>query len=166
MKLETLMSRKNDGRKTTSDYRRYLVDARDWMRRGMIPPLAESTPVIYQDSDKKMQDEVISLIWTPCNFGGWRVWFVCPKCNKKVAVIYTAKNIACRHCYDLKYASQSMNDFDRGVRLIDKLRKRLRWPAGFGHGTFGKAKHMHRKTFYQLHIKYNMVMANTFSKYR
>lgn len=160
------MSRPNDKRQTTNDFGKHFVDARDWRRRGMLPLLAETTPVIYQNSDNKMNDEIIGLAWTSCNFGGWRVWFVCPICNKKVAILYSASRLACRQCNDLKYASQSMSGFDRGIRLINKLRKRLGWPAGLAHGEFGKAKHMHKKTFYRLNTKYSAVLVNTLGRYR
>ena len=160
------MSRKNDGRYTTSDYRRYFVDARDWRRKRLIPLLDESTYIYHQNKAGEMRDVKVKLIWTPCNFGGWRVWFVCPKCNKKVAILYSPYGLACRQCYDLKYASQSMDDFERGGRLINKLRKRLGWAGGFAHGEFGKPKRMHRKTYSRLHKKYSAAIVNTLGSYK
>ena len=44
---------------------------------------------------------------TPCNYGGHRTWFRCPRCGKRVALLYGAgKLFLCRHCYDLAYGSQ------------------------------------------------------------
>lgn len=157
------MSRPNDGRHTTNDYRRHMVDARDWRRRGMLPLLAESTPVIYENKNRKMMDEIVRLTWTPCNLGGWRVWFVCPKCDRNAAILYSAYGLACRHCYDLKYASQGMVSFDRGVRKINKLRKSLKWYGGFAHGEFGKPKYMHWKTYFRLHKQYSLAIVKTLS---
>jgi hypothetical protein len=155
------MSRKNDGRQTTKDYSRFVVDARDWRRRGMLPLLAENTLIVYPNKAKKVRDETVDLIWTPCNFGGWRVWFVCPKCEKKVAILYCAYSLGCRQCYDLKYESQNMDDFGRGCRKLNKLRKRFGWYGGFAHGEFGKPRNMYWKTYVRLHREYSNEIVKT-----
>ncbi len=58
-------------------------------------------------------NEVISyrLPWeaTPCYYGGFRYWFTCPNCHSRRRVLYlpkTAKQFACRVCYNLCYESQ------------------------------------------------------------
>jgi hypothetical protein len=51
----------------------------------------------------------IALAYTPCNFGGKQVWFVCPLCSKRVAILYEGpKSLSCRTCNRLKYRSQYM----------------------------------------------------------
>jgi hypothetical protein len=43
---------------------------------------------------------------TPCHFGGTRPWFRCPRCDRRVGVLYDAgKWFWCRHCTGLPYAS-------------------------------------------------------------
>jgi hypothetical protein len=53
--------------------------------------------------------EAVPLVWTPCNFGGERPWFICPRagCGRRVAVLYgPGRYFLCRHCHDLGYQSQ------------------------------------------------------------
>ena len=56
----------------------------------------------------------IPIISTPCHFGGRRYWFECPMsrdgiyCGRRVAKLYQGGDyFACRHCYDLSYASRN-----------------------------------------------------------
>lgn len=57
---------------------------------------------------------------------GWRYWFICPHCHGRRANLYfTNKQIACRECFNLHYASQSENQLDRLRRKVIKYRDRL-----------------------------------------
>lgn len=57
---------------------------------------------------------------------GWRYWFICPHCHGRRANLYfTNKQIACRDCFNLHYASQSENQLDRLRRKVIKYRDRL-----------------------------------------
>lgn len=52
-----------------------------------------------------MQED-ISLMRTPCTFGGTRIWFVCPGCSTRPAVLYAlAGYFRCRTCHQLAYPS-------------------------------------------------------------
>jgi hypothetical protein len=156
------MSRKNLGHLTTADYHRNFVDVRDWIRRGMVSQHTEETEVNYQRRDsKKIANESIRLTWTPCNFGGWRGWFICPKCERRVAVIFCAYDLGCRRCYDLTYSSQRKNFADRACQRVNKIRKRLQWPPGYIFGEFGKPKSMHWNTFRRLVQEYRLALSET-----
>ncbi len=48
----------------------------------------------------------IGLAWTLCHFGGWRPWFSCPDCGRRVAVLYIVSAVRCRHCLNLSYNSK------------------------------------------------------------
>lgn len=51
--------------------------------------------------------EWIEIIKTKANYGGFRVWFKCPKCNHKVFNLYNINwNLICRKCSWLKYRKQ------------------------------------------------------------
>lgn len=64
----------------------------------------------YIDYDCKINLQRIS-----CNFGGFRYWFICPGCFRRVVSIYFFEGrFLCRHCHSLKYISQL-------------LTKKLRW---------------------------------------
>ena len=88
---------------------------------------------------------------TQCNFGGYRKWFLCPKCGKRVAVLYGAgKYFLCRHCYDLCYTSQQETEIDRMMRKARKIRDRLGASHNLSMPIWRKPKGMHQKTFDQL----------------
>ena len=88
---------------------------------------------------------------TPCNLGGQRHWFACPRCSNRVAVVYApGRYFACRQCCGLGYATQKEGAGDRAATRADKLRKRLGWEAGILNGPGGKPKGMHWKTFLRL----------------
>ncbi|MCD1125340.1 hypothetical protein LPW36_04750 [Jinshanibacter sp. LJY008] len=54
---------------------------------------------------------------------GWREWYLCPHCSSRVADLFVGKkDIACRKCWKLHYASQSENQIDRMRRNIIKQR--------------------------------------------
>ena len=93
----------------------------------------------------------IRLDQTPCNFGGYRYWFICPDCGRRVGVLYGAGiRFLCRHCYNLAYASQNETPSDRLLRKTRKLRKRLGVSEVMTEPVLFKPKGMHQKTFDKL----------------
>ncbi|RKS84680.1 hypothetical protein DES39_1892 [Orbus hercynius] len=86
---------------------------------------------------------------------GWRYWFICPHCHsRRSTLFFTNKNIACRDCFNLHYASQSENQLDRLRRKIVKARytlfkgKNREYHNLFNHAYyFPKPKGMSRKRF-------------------
>ena len=83
--------------------------------------------------------------WTPCNFGNQRIWFKCPFCQKRVAIIYGPdKLFACRKCNNLTY--QSCNEtapyriLYRIIKLESKLQNREYRPKGMHNATYHKIK--------------------------
>lgn len=97
--------------------------------------------------------ERISFSRSACNFGGERLWFLCPHCGRRVAVLYGADaRFLCRHCYDLPYATQMTC---RLGRLIDKKHK-LGYRIFEDYDGCGcqKRKGMHQKTFDRLYEQY------------
>ena len=88
---------------------------------------------------------------TPCHLGGQRHWFTCPRCSKRVAVLYApGQYFACRQCGGLGYATQKEDAGDRASRRAEKLRKRLDWEPGILNGDGGKPKGMHWETYQRL----------------
>jgi len=148
------MSRPNSGRLTTHDLKKYSIDARDWCRRGMLKPHADTTEVYYHGQVRGFSDAVVGLEWTRCTFGGYRGWFVCPRCERRVAILYHPDFLACRHCYRLTFRSQRENEHGRDFLRLNKLRVRLGWPGGVMHGEYPKPKGMHHRTFLRLRMTY------------
>ncbi|MBC8316685.1 MAG: hypothetical protein H8E41_02195 [Desulfobulbaceae bacterium] len=165
---------KCDSKKTTGS--QYMIDIRWMKKQGLLVPgtsgsmswecrgketgdigyRVENNRLILQYQNKhrggeweSIEDE-ISFTWTPCNYGGKRQWFLCPKCNRRIAVIYGGKFYRCRHCYDLVYDSQQENTADRLMRKARKIRRRLGGSNNLMEPILFKPKNMHQKTFDRL----------------
>ena len=96
-------------------------------------------------------EQTILFNQTPCNFGGYRKWFRCPYCSRRVAVLYGAdKYFLCRHCYDLTYASQQEETSYRLLRKSHKIREKLGDNIGVFEITPSRPKGMHWNTYHRL----------------
>ncbi|MGB0722307.1 MAG: hypothetical protein ACPGU7_07905 [Gammaproteobacteria bacterium] len=100
------------------------------------------------------QDEYypVDLAWTDCYLGGQRPWFRCPArgCGRRVAILYSGRVFACRHCHRLAYPSQREHWDHRAARRADRIRAKLGWGPGILNGSGPKPKGMHWKTFDRL----------------
>ncbi len=100
--------------------------------------------------DWRLVRERIALDRTACNFGGSRLWFRCPSCAARRAVLYgAAGRFRCRICHDLAYDSTREDAIERHRRRADTLRRRL----GGRPGPFAavwKPKGMHGQTYHRI----------------
>lgn len=133
-----------NGEKTASIQLRVETDSvvLDYRNRSNHHNGGESEPMRY----------TVALDWTPCGFGGKRVWWRCPAvgCGRRVAVLHGGRVFACRQCNRLAYRSQRETDDDRATRRADTIRRRLGWDAGILNGNGLKPKGMHWRTFLRL----------------
>jgi len=88
--------------------------------------------VQYTITDKNTQKKEdfnyeIKLVTTPCYFGGYRWWFICPlvvnniPCSRRVGVLYFAghRYLGCRHCHNITYEScKESHKWDRMFRSL------------------------------------------------
>jgi hypothetical protein len=120
----------------------------------------ESLVLSYRmKSTGEVVEQRVQTPTTPCHLGGQRHWFTCPRCSKRVAVLYApGRYFACRHCGGLGYATQKEGAGDRAATRADKLRKRLGWEAGILNGPGGKPKGMHWKTFLRLKSQHDALV--------
>lgn len=78
---------------------------------------------------------------TACHFGGSRSWFACPRCGRRVAVLFLrgTAGFVCRHCGRVAYGSQSDDAMGRAWRkqrkVEAKLGKNWRRPKGMHRAT-------------------------------
>lgn len=139
------------------------LDVRRWHRDGLLRP-GTSTSWIWTDSETSerlasigfsVADHHVTLSYsindvparqhvpldrTPCHYGGTRPWFHCPRCSRRVAVLFLRANgFACRHCQRAAYASQSDDALGRTWRRQAKLEARR-------DADWGRPKGMHRRT--------------------
>ena len=85
--------------------------------------------------DKQHFNYKVLLHRTPCNYGGWRYWFLCPltarsglPCGKISAVLYQAgEYFGCRRCHNLTYrcrkhnTNYSLNYWFRSRKAMEKI---------------------------------------------
>jgi len=84
--------------------------------------------------NKRSFDYKIFLHRTPCNYGGYRYWFMCPlsrsemTCGRLSAVLYQAGYyFGCRHCHNLTYrcrkhnTNYSLNYWFRSRKALNKM---------------------------------------------
>lgn len=73
------------------------------------------------------------IVFTPCQYGGFRYWFICSiyhngvYCGRRVAKLYLgggSNYFACRHCYNLSYRSQTGGTYSE--EEIDKIYSSIR----------------------------------------
>lgn len=55
-------------------------------------------------------DYKVPITITYCHYGGWRYWFQCLFCGRRIGVLYKrADYFACRHCNYLTYESKNLS---------------------------------------------------------
>lgn len=90
----------------------------------------------------------VKLDRTPCHYGGYRYWYLCPHCGKRTSVLYRAGLYVCRHCIGANYQTQLNQPLDNVRRKKYKVGKKLYWWSGeIGKSFPMKPKGMHQKTF-------------------
>lgn len=113
--------------------------------------------------DWKSEKYPVRLDWTPCTYGGRRAWFICPArgCGQRVAILYGGAIFACRHCYQLAYASSREDAGGRATRRADTLRARLGWEPGILNGEGDKPKWMRWRTFERLTAEHDALVSES-----
>ena len=102
--------------------------------------VADDAVTLFYSLNGRPMRHTVPLERTPCHYGGSRPWFNCPRCWRRVAVLYLrSSGFACRHCQRVTYASQSDDAVGRAWRRQAKLEARLgeHWqrPKGMHHRT-------------------------------
>jgi len=99
--------------------------------------------LIYTSNEQSVRDTV-NLTHTPCQYGGQRVWFECPKCHERCAKLFMRYGrFRCRKCNQIAYTSQSKDIFGRAWQAQRKIEKMLE-------PNWQRPKYMHHKTHMRL----------------
>jgi hypothetical protein len=155
----------------------FCIDVRRWKRDGMLSPGArfhwqwamegevmgsirvrvevERIVLVYRlrasGGNWRPVEEPVRLTYTPCNFGGQRVWFQCAGCGERAAKLYSQiPPFKCRRCCDTRYQSQSETPEDRAMRKDRRIRHRLGASSSLAEPILSKPRGMHRTTFHRL----------------
>lgn len=89
---------------------------------------------------------------TPLQFGGCRMWMICPRCSARAHVMFAGYGkIGCRRCLRVRYRSQCGDAKARAHLAIAKIESRLITRRG----RFYKPKGMLWRTFHRLCDRYD-----------
>ena len=130
------------------------LDVRELRRQGQLAPAHPRTykmavRMAYTWEGEPYQAE-LPLTRVPCRFGGWRYYFRCPRCARRVEVVILAggRTWGCRRCLRVRYYSQGLAPADRRQWRADHLYARagVEDDAGLVH----KHKWMRWRTFNRL----------------
>ncbi len=67
----------------------------------------------------------------PCNYGGSYFFFHCPKCDKRMRILYCVKGFfLCRKCANLGYFIQRVRPDLRCLIMRDKIKEKIESRAG------------------------------------
>lgn len=94
--------------------------------------------------------EVVPLLRTLQRLGGDRLWFGCPRCGQRCAVLYGGPPFLCRRCVGVPYGSQSKGASDRLLRRAQAIRMRLSGSGSLGEPFPPKPKGLHWRTYSRL----------------
>lgn len=95
----------------------------------------------------------VPMEWTPCTFGGERPWGVCPRCGRRIAVLYGGQTFACRDCRNLAYASTRQDADMRSLVKTQRIRQRLGGSPAMTEPFPERPKGMHHRTYWRLFAK-------------
>jgi hypothetical protein len=92
----------------------------------------------------------VNLITQPCPLTGRRFVLVCPICDYRVKNLYILRSVllACRHCLEMRYASQNQTCSYRQLRHLNKIKTKI------NDDPWTKPKGMHGTTFEKLRRAY------------
>lgn len=133
-----------------SDVRRHAIVVVRWSRGpyessvGVTFLAGDGVRVFYQDRTDQAITEHIAIEWTPCNYGGARPWWCCPRCGGRCAIVY-GHPFACRRCANLSDRSSRSDAFTRARDKNHGLRRQIGWADGEWEPP--KPKGMHWQTW-------------------
>lgn len=89
---------------------------------------------------------IIHVEKNPCNYGGFRYFFKCPLCHKRMRFLYFAEQsvFLCRKCLNLGYDSQRLRPSSRLGQQSKKIQKLIKDRGG---DVGKKPPRMHHSTW-------------------
>jgi hypothetical protein len=126
-----------------------------WSRSGRVTGTisvcgdGESITLAYVADGEEIEERV-RLSQTRVHFGGTRSWFLCPGCDRRVGVLYGGSRFRCRHCHNLRYASQREPQSFRAIAKIQRVQLKLGGSADLSQPTPIRPRYMHHRTYQRL----------------
>lgn len=70
-------------------------------------------------------EDLIPFVVTPQRPGGYRLWFSCPTCRRRVRTLFGGRHFRCRLCHRLMFTSQYEPAYDRAIARANRIREKL-----------------------------------------
>ncbi|GGP18145.1 hypothetical protein [Silvimonas iriomotensis] len=181
------------GKALTTDFLR--LDVRHLKREGLLiagkntllgqpePNGAEPKPLIqimggqggvnvryFWEAGGQKRDVVQSIYLdsSACHYGNTRPWFLCPICERRVALLYLSENISCRKCKKLAYPVQNVGKLTRQIYRMHALGRRIGTKPGLTSDLRFRPKGMHVRRYQKLALLYaekRLSVLNTINGY-
>jgi hypothetical protein len=128
---------------------------------GVIYIIAEHDALVLIDRSFRQR---VALSWTRCHLGGKRAWAICPRCSRRVAILFDrAGQFGCRTCCGLTYSSRQETPKFRSIRKARKMREKLGGGESLVAPFPPKPKGMHWATYRRLGRRYDAAVARAVS---
>lgn len=117
-----------------------------WRKKNFTHEIASFDSFMFfsQYSPLKSQVRALPVTSTPCNFGGQKHYWLCPKCQRRCRFMYYHSGMGgCRLCFRLAYKSQNETLADRLLRKKEKLQSKLQSTLPFPE----RPKYMRKRVF-------------------
>ncbi len=103
---------------------------------------------------RKEHSYIIRVARLSCNYGGFRSYFRCPLCDKRMRFLYFAERsiFLCRKCLNLGYDTQRFRPTMRYEYISQKVKKFVRNKGG-DLDCYKKPPRMHEDTYQRLKSK-------------
>jgi hypothetical protein len=109
----------------------------------------DSVTLSYRIDGQEFEERV-RLDRTSLHLGGHRSWFLCPGCDRRIAVLYGGVRFRCRHCLDLRYVSQRETPTFRAITKVQIIRKKLGGSGNLIEPCPSRPRYMHQRTYERL----------------
>lgn len=92
-----------------------IADINFWVHKGDMYIRFIYTVKHSSSAEVQSMDYNVPFLRTSCYFGGYRYWFQCNYCQRRVGVLYINTYARCRTCARLSYKSQNASRLDRAM---------------------------------------------------
>ena len=146
---------------------------RSWYRQGK--PIRSVDYIVSEQGlnlscrNRRGEDYIQTLIidYTPCNFGGERPWFLCDRCERRVAIVYSfGGRFSCRHCGNLTYLSQQDANFDGTMKRLRIIGERLGASLNMFSSFPPRPKGMHWRTYAGIETEFDRAQQENLDQLR
>jgi hypothetical protein len=96
---------------TPNDFGKNITveDCRRFPIRGLVESFKEKTKEAILNAKVMVNRQCVRLDATPLHFGGFRFWFLCPRCSHRIAVLLAnplTEEVGCRACLGVEYRAK------------------------------------------------------------